>query len=93
MCNRIRLKIISQAESSLILSNIAYLEIKLLHLVAVNISQIKHTWFSFDFLFVTDLSNYNAVVFTGKRCPRMEGIQAFILSMKRNHRTKVPQRI
>jgi len=33
----------------------------------VNISQIKHTWFSFVFLFVTDLSNYNAVVFTGKK--------------------------
>jgi len=33
----------------------------------MNISQIKHTWFSFVFLFVTDLSNYNAVVFTGKK--------------------------
>jgi len=33
----------------------------------MNISQIKHTWFSFDFLFVTDLSNYNAGVFTSKR--------------------------
>jgi len=35
--------------------------------VVVNISQIKHTWFSFVFLFVTDLSNYNAVIFTGKK--------------------------
>jgi len=52
-------------------------------LFVMNISQIKHTWFSFDFLFVTDLSNYNAGVFTGKRLARMEGIQAFILSMKR----------
>jgi len=43
----------------------------------VNISQIKHTWFSFVFLFVTDLSNYNAVIFTGKRHARMEGIRAF----------------
>jgi len=51
--------------------------------VVVNISQIKHTWFSFDFLLKTDLSNYNAVVFTCKRHARMEGIQAFILSMKR----------
>jgi len=33
----------------------------------VNISQIKHTWFSFISLFVADLSNYNAVVFTGKK--------------------------
>jgi len=53
----------------------------------VNISQIKHTWFSFVFLFVTDLSNYNAVIFTGKKSARMEGVHAFILSMKGNHRT------
>jgi len=65
--------------------------------LVVNISQIKHTWFSFVFLFVTDLSNYNAVVFTGKRSARIEGVHAFILSMKRNHRTnhirKDPQRV
>jgi len=54
----------------------------------VNISQIKHTRFSFDFLFATNLSNYNAVVFTGKRHARMEGVQAFILSMKRESLNK-----
>jgi len=57
-------------------------------LFVVNISQIKHTWFSFDFLFITDLSNYNAVVFTGKRLARIEGVQAFILSMKRESQNK-----
>jgi len=56
--------------------------------IVVNISQIKHTWFSFVFLFITDLSNYNAVVFTGKRRSRMEGVQAFILSMKRESQNK-----
>jgi len=54
----------------------------------MNISQIKHIWFSFVFLFVTDLSNYNAVVFIGKRRARMEGVQAFILSMKRESQNK-----
>jgi len=54
----------------------------------VNISQIKRTWFSFVFLFVTDLSNYNAVVFTGKRRARMEGIPAFILSLKKESQNK-----
>jgi len=49
----------------------------------VNISQIKHTWFSFVFLFVTDFSNYNVVIFTGKRSTRMEGVQALILSMEK----------
>jgi len=38
-----------------------------INLNVLNISQIKHTWFSLDFLFVTDLSNYNAVVLTGKK--------------------------
>jgi len=33
----------------------------------MNISEIKHTWFSFDFLFVTDLLNYIAVIFRGRR--------------------------
>jgi len=56
--------------------------------IVVNISQIKHTWFSFVFLFVTDLSNYNADVFTGKRRARMEGIRAFILSVKRESENK-----
>jgi len=55
---------------------------------AVNIPQIKHTWFLFDFLFVTDLSNYNAVIFPGKRCARMEGVQEFNLSMKRESQNK-----
>jgi len=63
-------------------------------MIVANISQIKHTWFSFDFLFITDLSNYNAVIFTGKRRARMEGVQAFILSMKRESQIrKVPQKI
>jgi len=58
------------------------------YIFVVNISQIKHTRFSFDFLFATNLSNYNAVVFTGKRHARMEGVQAFILSMKRESLNK-----
>jgi len=62
---------------------------KILILISVvNMSQIKHTWFSFVFQFVTDFSNYNAVVFTGKRRTRMEGVQAFILSMKRESQNK-----